>query len=66
MKRYEVLWYEGPTEYVAMHDDPHTKEFKTREEALDFYEKHKDDTDKFGWWVTKRDSDWSVIEDIIV
>lgn len=66
MKRYEVLWYEGPTEYAAMQDDPYTEEFKTRDEALDFYEKHKDDANKFGWWVTKRDSDWFVIEDIIV
>lgn len=58
-KHYEVLWYDTNGE------NPQSKDFATRKQALAFYEKHKADTDKTGWWVTKRDEDWNVIEDII-
>ena len=59
---YEALWYsEDDSE-----GNPHTKEFKTRKEVIDFYNMHKNDPDKFDWWVTKRDRDWYVIEDIII
>ena len=60
-KPFEVLWY---NEHNSQ-NEPHTKEFKTRKEALTFYEEHKNDEDKFDWWVTKRDKNWYVIEDII-
>lgn len=59
MKRFEVLWYEIGNE------DPVTREFSTRQAALNFYEKHKDEPDKSGWWVTKRNSNWKVTEDIV-
>ena len=62
---FEALWYEGEDEDEAMNGDPHTKEFKTRKEVMNFYEKHKNDKNKFGWWVTRRDSDWFVVEDIV-
>lgn len=56
---YEALWY-------ISDDDYHTKEFRTREEALAFYEAHKYDEDKKDWWVTERDPEtWEVLEDII-
>lgn len=58
---YEVLYYTS----VDMMGDPIFKEFKTRKQALNFYEQHKNDNDKFGWWVTKRDQDGYVVEDII-
>lgn len=61
MKRYEVLWYTSPEMC-----DYQTKEFSTRQAALNFYNEHKDDENKFGWWVTKRDKNWYVVEDIIV
>jgi len=57
-KRFEVLYYTVDNNYEAL-------TFATRKQALKFYEEHKDDNDKFGWWVTHRDADWSVIEDII-
>ena len=57
--KYEVLWYELGC------DDPQSKEFKTKKEAMAFYNSIKDDDDKCNFWVTKRDADWYVIEDII-
>lgn len=61
MKNFEVLWY-GTKECDG---DPIYRDFRTRKQALDFYNKHKEDPDKFGFWVTHRDSDGMVIEDII-
>lgn len=60
MYKYEVLWYTGPDM-----NDYRTKEFSTKQAAMNFYNKHKDDDDKFGWWVTKRDEDWYVVEDYV-
>jgi hypothetical protein len=34
-------------------------------DALKFYNEHKNDDDKFDWWVTKRNADWEVVEDIV-
>lgn len=56
---YEVLWYNHFDESYE------TREFKTRSEALSFYKKIKDDPLKHSFWVTKRNEDWEVIEDII-
>ena len=56
--KYEVLWYTDPDTYE-------TKEFSSRKAAMNYYEKHKDDDGKFGWWVTKRDEDWFVVEDLV-
>ncbi len=64
--RFEVLWYKGQTEEEALRNgDIQTKVFYTKKQALAFYEQHKNDTDKYGWWVTHRNADWEVIEDII-
>ena len=57
---YECLWY-----LEEELQNPVFKEFRTKKQALDFYEKHKNDTDKFGWWVTKRDKDGFVVKDLI-
>lgn len=66
MKRYEVLWYVGATEQEAMlGGNIYTKEFSTKKQALNYYEKHKNDAGCFGWLVTKRNSDWEIVEDII-
>ena len=65
MKTYEVLYYPSINEKGDYTGDPITKEFKTKKSALNFYEKHKNDTDKFGWWVTARDEDGCVLDDII-
>ena len=65
-KRFEVLWYEGTNEKEAINNGYITEEFRTRKEALDFYEKHKNDANKFDWWITRRNADWEVIEDIII
>ncbi len=68
-KRFEALWYnrkENESIEEAMRNgDYDTKSFYTRKQVLAFYEAHKNDTDKCGWWITHRDSDWCVIEDII-
>ena len=67
MKKYifECLWYEGLTEEQVFKDDPKTKEFTTKKQAMKYYEEHKNDSNKFGWWVTKRDNEWFVLEDYI-
>jgi len=57
--KYEVLWYELGC------DDPKTKEFNTKKQAMTFYESIKNDDNKDNFWVTKRDKDWNVVEDII-
>ena len=57
---YEVLWYTD--EELNNYE---TKEFRSRAAAMDFYNAHKNDKDKFAWWVTRRNSDWAVVEDIV-
>ena len=57
-KYYEVLWYNNQ-------DDYDTKEFRSKKEALNYYEQHKNDADKINWWVTQRDEYGCVVEDII-
>lgn len=66
---YEVLYYNCTDEEFkeGKFDTFDTVGFRTKYEAMKFYKKHKNDPDKAGWWVTKRDSeDWSVLEDIII
>lgn len=69
MMYYECLWYcktEDQSDDEAMQfGDTDWKEFKTKKQALSYYEKHKNDPDRCGWWVTKRDEDGCVIEDYI-
>ena len=61
--RFEVLWYEGSTEQEAYaRDEYHTKEFYTRKKAIAFCNEHRNDQGKFGWWITRRDADWYVVE----
>ena len=59
MKRFEALWYTDKelTNYE-------TKEFSTREALLNFYRKHKNEPDRYDWWLTKRNAYWEVVEDI--
>lgn len=57
---FEVSWYTD-----EKLDNYETKEFRSRAAAMNFYNAHEDDKDKFGWWVTRRNSDWAVVEDIV-
>ena len=59
MKRYEALWYID--ESLETYE---TKEFSTRQALLNFYNKNKNEINHYGWWLTKRNSNWEVIEDI--
>ena len=59
---YEVLWYDD-TEQKFEHYE--TKSFKSAKAAMNYYNKHKDDAGKYGWWVTKRDEDGVVIDDLV-
>lgn len=65
MKRFEVLWYGGKTEKEASDSDCETEEFGTRNSAMKFFNKHKDDEDKWNFMVTHRDADWCIVEDIV-
>ena len=60
MKRFELLWYVDEKQ-----SDYETKEFSTKQALLNFYEKHKNDYNKFFFCGTKRNSNWEVVEDII-
>ena len=66
---YEALWYnKKPTESEdegMQKGDCSFKEFASKKKALEYYEKHKNDADKCGWWVTKRDEDGMVEDDYI-
>lgn len=65
MNKYEVLWYEVDALTNRATGDPFTKEFRTHNAAMNFYNRHKEDVDKCDWWVTKRDKDGYVIEDLV-
>ena len=69
MMYYECLWYckteDQSDDETMQFGDIDCKEFKTKKQALSYYEKHKNDPDRCGWWVTKRDEDGCVIEDYI-
>lgn len=62
MKRFEALWYTG----TWQNEEFHSKEFSTRQALLNFIKKHKNDEGTHGWWGTKRNIDWDVVEDIYV
>lgn len=67
---YECLWYNKDPEQddleAMQFGDTESKEFKTKRQAVIFYNKHKNDPDKCGWWVTKRDEDGWVLDDIVI
>ena len=56
---YEVLWY------VKGLNDSQFRVFASREKALNFYMKNKDNDNYYDWWVSKRNSEGEVVEDII-
>ena len=58
---YEVAWWNDEEQM----NDPEFLEFKTKQEALDYYDTHKNDANRYGWWVTQRDSRGYVVHDII-
>lgn len=59
MSFYEALWFMDHDDII---EDVFTKEFKTKKQALDYYEKHKNDPDKYGWLVTKRGHGFKPLE----
>lgn len=64
MLKYSVVWYTYDKENDM--DKFHEKEYKTKKSAMNFYEKHKADKDKYLWWVSSRDEYWMVVDDFIV
>lgn len=56
---YEVLWFK---DYDGIIEDCFTKEFKSKKAAMKYYEKHKNDIDKYGWLVTKRTYGFKPVE----
>lgn len=63
---YEVLWYEGDNERDALRGDFKTKEFKTKNEAMNFYRREKNDKRKFAFWITGRRPNGDLEEDVLV
>ena len=63
---YEVLWYTAVNENGDYEGDYESRTFTNKQSAMNFYNKHKNDTDKFGWWVTKRYADDDTVADDII
>lgn len=62
---YSVLWYTEIDENGNPQGDFDEREFQTKSKAMNFYNKHKNDKDKFSFLVTKRDEDGFIIDDIV-
>lgn len=58
---YELLWYDKR----KGNEDPVWREFKTKKQALCYYEKIKNDNNLYDFWLTKRNEEGEVLEDII-
>ena len=59
IKPYEVLWF---MDHNGIIEDWFDKTFKTKKQALRYYNRHKKDKGKYGWLVTKRDWWWKPVE----
>ena len=57
--KYEALWF---CDHDNIKEDCFSVEFKTKNECMKYYQEHKDDSDKYGWLVTKRDKYWQPVE----
>lgn len=64
-KYYSVIWYTEIDKNGNPLGDFEEKEFKTKQQALSFYNNHKKDADKFCWWVSSRDEDGFVMDDFV-
>ena len=67
-KYYEVLWYEceeGQEKNPQEYGDADWRRFSSKKKALEYYEKHKNDKCKCLWWVTYRDEEGFVLDDIV-
>lgn len=60
MKMYEVLWH-----VINDKNAPHIKEFQTKCQAINYYNKHKDDLEKYARSVTKRNHNREIVETYI-
>lgn len=61
---YEAVWFEGSNEESAMQGDPYMKEFSTKRSLFEYVRAHANDSFKYGWWLTKRDSlYWDIVEE---
>ena len=57
--KYEVLWF---CDHDNIKEDCFALEFVTKKECMNYYQKHKNDADKYGWLVTKRDYKWRPVK----
>ncbi len=62
---YEVLWYEGKDIDSALSTDYVYEEFTTYQKAISYYHQHKNDENKYGWLVTKRNEYGEIVETYI-
>ncbi len=59
---YEVMWF---MDHDGIIQDMFTEDFTTSEEALKYYEDHKNDPGKYGWKVTKRGRGFKILKNYI-
>lgn len=59
---YEVMWF---MDHDGVIQDCFTEDFTTSEDALKYYEEHKNDPDKYGWKVTKRGHGFKILKNYL-
>lgn len=59
---YEVMWF---MDHDGIIQDMFTEDFTTSEEALKYYEHHKNDSSKYGWKVTKRGHGFKILKNYL-
>lgn len=63
---FEVAYYVGETQEIATKGDVYFSTFDTEKEALNFYNLKKNDSDKHMFWITVRDSNDDLIDDVLI
>ena len=56
---YDVMWFE---DHDGIIEDEFDLQFESDQDALLYYEQHKNDLNKYGWKVTKRGYGFKVLK----
>ena len=59
---YEVMWF---MDHDGIIQDMFTEDFTSSEEALKYYEDHKNNLGKYGWKVTKRGYGFKILKNYL-
>lgn len=62
---FEVAYYVGATQEIETKGDVYSSTFDTEKEALNFYNLKKNDKDKHMFWITQRNTNGDLIDDVL-